>query len=210
MTFRLHVYVVAPGMSFARKLRLMIDHFMLVLWHNDAFMHFHPVAGSQTIGRSPASDVLLGDHMVSRCHARVDRTEFDWVLRDLESRNGTFVNQQRIVEAPVKIGDRIEIRPYKLMACLPGEELKVVSSLEDLTPSVKHVDDVQADLDVPLSTYQKVVYDKMMDGLSQKQLALTLGVAIDTIRYHVKIIYKAYNVNSHAELMAIDNKRKPR
>ncbi|NCC32171.1 MAG: FHA domain-containing protein [Chloroflexia bacterium] len=49
-----------------------------------------------TIGRDGANDIVIDHPLASRRHARLEQTEDGFVLRDLESTNGTFVNQERI------------------------------------------------------------------------------------------------------------------
>lgn len=49
-----------------------------------------------TIGRTPDNDLVLDDFAVSRNHARLFRSGDAWVVEDLNSANGTFVNGQRI------------------------------------------------------------------------------------------------------------------
>ena len=68
------------------------------------------VPGSCTIGRSPDCDLVLDDLMVSRQHARLHR-EHDgtWVLEDLHSANGTFVNGNRVQCTTVGTGERVTI-----------------------------------------------------------------------------------------------------
>ncbi len=48
------------------------------------------------IGRDVANDVVVGDAEVSRQHARITRTPGGYVLEDLGSTNGTFVNGERL------------------------------------------------------------------------------------------------------------------
>jgi two-component system cell cycle response regulator len=61
------------------------------------------------IGRASTSDIQLDMDNVSRNHALVTRTALGWVLRDLGSTNGTFVNEARVDERALKDGDQIRI-----------------------------------------------------------------------------------------------------
>ena len=55
------------------------------------------VAGRvMTIGRAPDNDVVLDDPLVSGTHAALERVGSAWSIRDLGSRNGTFVNDTRL------------------------------------------------------------------------------------------------------------------
>src|SRR3990172_12270718 len=56
------------------------------------------------IGRSPECDLVIPDRQVSRRHARLRRTEEGYLLEDLKSKNGTFVNGAP-VEEPVLLQD---------------------------------------------------------------------------------------------------------
>ena len=49
-----------------------------------------------TIGRDGANDIVIDHPLASRRHARLERSEDGFVVRDLESTNGTFVNQERV------------------------------------------------------------------------------------------------------------------
>jgi pSer/pThr/pTyr-binding forkhead associated (FHA) protein len=49
-----------------------------------------------TIGRDGANDIVIDHPLASRRHARLERTDDGFVVRDLESTNGTFVNQERV------------------------------------------------------------------------------------------------------------------
>lgn len=62
-----------------------------------------------TIGRKMTNNIYLTDINASREHARVELREGDLFLKDLESRNGTFVNGERIEERQIGAGDLIQI-----------------------------------------------------------------------------------------------------
>jgi diguanylate cyclase (GGDEF)-like protein len=65
--------------------------------------------GAVTIGRGTDCDVLLDRDAVSRRHARVEQTGEGWLLRDLDSTNGTYVNDAPIREHLLHDGDRVKI-----------------------------------------------------------------------------------------------------
>ena len=50
----------------------------------------------QTIGRAPSNSIAIADGSVSSVHARIVRTPEGFVLEDLQSRNGTFVNGEKV------------------------------------------------------------------------------------------------------------------
>ena len=53
-----------------------------------------------TIGRAAEADIVVADRLTSRGHAAISRdaANGEWQIRDLESRNGTWVDGQRITE----------------------------------------------------------------------------------------------------------------
>jgi len=56
-------------------------------------------ADSFVIGRDPKADVTIEHHRVSRQHVRITREPEGWVIRDLNSSNGTFIDGQAITQA---------------------------------------------------------------------------------------------------------------
>lgn len=62
-----------------------------------------------SLGRDPSCTWALSDPTISSRHARIEKKEFGYLLRDLRSRNGTYLNGSKIVEAYLHDGDRIQI-----------------------------------------------------------------------------------------------------
>jgi hypothetical protein len=63
------------------------------------------VGAHLVIGRSSSCQLVLGDDTVSRRHAELRFEDGRWLLRDLGSSNGTYVNGRWITEAEVRRGD---------------------------------------------------------------------------------------------------------
>jgi len=84
-----------------------------------------PNAGSKFVldgevtraGRHPDSDIFLDDITVSRRHAEIVRAGAGdgYVLRDAGSLNGTYLNRERIEEAPLANGDELQIGKFRLV-----------------------------------------------------------------------------------------------
>lgn len=72
-----------------------------------------------TVGRHPSSDIFLDDVTVSRKHAQFRREDGGFVVRDIGSLNGTYVNRERIDVAPVHTGDEVQIGKFRLVVHLP-------------------------------------------------------------------------------------------
>jgi DNA-binding winged helix-turn-helix (wHTH) protein len=63
-----------------------------------------------TLGRDEECDIVVPDRQISRIHLRVQRDGLDYVLEDLGSKNGTFVNGKQVQEGqPVRLQDGDEI-----------------------------------------------------------------------------------------------------
>jgi hypothetical protein len=72
------------------------------------------VGAQLLIGRSSSCQIVLGDDTVSRRHAELRFDEGRWLLRDLGSSNGTYVNGRFVTEAEVWVGDVIHLGGCKL------------------------------------------------------------------------------------------------
>ena len=68
-----------------------------------------------TIGRHPDSDIFLDDITVSRRHAELHRGPKGFVVRDVGSLNGTYLNRERVEENAVQNGDEVQVGKFKLL-----------------------------------------------------------------------------------------------
>jgi len=66
-------------------------------------------------GRHGSSDIFLDDVTVSRRHAEFARVGSGFVLRDVGSLNGTYVNKDRIDEVELRDGDEVQIGKYRFV-----------------------------------------------------------------------------------------------
>ncbi|NLF02654.1 MAG: FHA domain-containing protein, partial [Anaerolineales bacterium] len=65
---------------------------------------------SVTIGRGSDCDVVIPERQVSRYHARIERDQDGYVIYDLGSKNGTFVNGVQVGDKPRRLQDGDEIQ----------------------------------------------------------------------------------------------------
>ena len=72
--------------------------------------------GVRTVGRATGADFIVDAALVSRVHCRLTALpDGQLEVRDLESTNGTFVNGQRVEEARLLDGDRLQVGRLELV-----------------------------------------------------------------------------------------------
>jgi pSer/pThr/pTyr-binding forkhead associated (FHA) protein len=108
----------------------------------------YPLTGLiKEIGRANTADISLpDDKKASRNHARVEKDGEGWVIVDLSSTNGTFVNGQKIGQKKLSPGDEVRIGNTILVfresspEHPPAEEpTKVDISIPNLTSRLKGI-----------------------------------------------------------------------
>jgi pSer/pThr/pTyr-binding forkhead associated (FHA) protein len=82
-------------------------------------------SGGIVIGRKTDADLRIPLREVSREHCRLSLNGKKVVLHDLDSGNGTYVNEQRIVQATLKPGDRIKVGPVVFTIQIDGMPKKI-------------------------------------------------------------------------------------
>jgi pSer/pThr/pTyr-binding forkhead associated (FHA) protein len=123
----------------------------LVLKYESKVIKEFPIQKSTVvIGRAPGNEIVIDNLAVSGSHARVCVEEGKFIVEDLNSLNGTFLNGQRIRKSPLKEGDQIAIGKHTL-------EYKEAGGLNILMmmPADRSSQAARADQTVVLDTKQR-------------------------------------------------------
>jgi pSer/pThr/pTyr-binding forkhead associated (FHA) protein len=87
----------------------------LILLLDDRVVNEFPVDAPVTIGRQPDNAVVIDNPAVSSHHACVYRDSDHFVVEDLQSTNGTFVNGTRISKRNLRPGDMLVVGTHTLL-----------------------------------------------------------------------------------------------
>jgi pSer/pThr/pTyr-binding forkhead associated (FHA) protein len=88
-----------------------------------------PLAGDRVVlGRADDCDVVLTDAGISREHAELLHERGAWILHDLGSRNGTFIDDAPIDRQRLAAGQRARLGPGVTLEWVPGAAAEVVSA----------------------------------------------------------------------------------
>ncbi|MFA4874066.1 MAG: FHA domain-containing protein [bacterium] len=87
------------------------------------------------IGRDPDCEFPINEYVISRRHAQIIKRWGGIAIRDLESKNGTFLNNRRVVEEYLHDGDRIALGT---IVCLFRNPQEInLAHLEDIRPKTR-------------------------------------------------------------------------
>ena len=88
----------------------------LILMFNKQVIKEYPLLkDSITIGRNEDNTISVDNLAVSGYHARVDVAGTDFIVTDLQSTNGTFVNDQKVVTHKLSHGDNVLIGKHVIL-----------------------------------------------------------------------------------------------
>lgn len=91
-----------------------------------------PFYSRLTIGRQSTNDIALPDRTISKRHAIVGRVKGQTVVKDLGSRNGTFVNGEKVEKSILLSGDRLKVGSVSLRYFQEeGSDIKLAESDTD-------------------------------------------------------------------------------
>lgn len=133
------------------------------------------------IGREPNCDMQINTSMVSRRHAVIALKWGSYVITDLSSKNGTFVNGEQVTEKSIRDGDEIIIGTIKCVFKNP-QEFDVDAIAKSLQHESKAKDQINQDLGGPVkkentSSFSKQEIDKESDSENKvsKEALASLG-----------------------------------
>jgi pSer/pThr/pTyr-binding forkhead associated (FHA) protein len=90
-----------------------------------------------TIGRSPNTDIQIDNLAVSNQHARLIKQKDQYSVEDLNSRNGTYLNDEKITKAILKHQDVITVGKHNLIIYYKEETKKPAPDFGDKTVKIK-------------------------------------------------------------------------
>ncbi|MDQ6675579.1 MAG: FHA domain-containing protein, partial [Chloroflexota bacterium] len=94
----------------------------VILWLVDSLgegFALEPQAGIVRVGRGADNDLVLSNQRVSRYHAQLRWVESGWLVYDLDSTNGTWVDQQRVLPSQPReltLGAALRLGDHELRA----------------------------------------------------------------------------------------------
>jgi pSer/pThr/pTyr-binding forkhead associated (FHA) protein len=159
--------------------------------------------GCYRVGRSSRCAFVLGDLSVSRFHAEVTVDVETVRVKDLGSRNGTYIDGERVNEAELHLGQSVRFGNAVFhLVCdeRPGPPAKDNSAMSTFVHSkpTRQPSSVNQ-----LSKAQLGVLDLLLAGLAEKEVAAKLEISQHTVHNHIKEIYRKMEVGSRPELLAL-------
>jgi pSer/pThr/pTyr-binding forkhead associated (FHA) protein len=103
---------------------------IILMFKEKVIKEFPCVKDSMVIGRKPDNDIIIDNLAVSGHHARIDKTKETFVLTDLQSTNGTFVNDKKVFSHTLKHGDRIQIGKHTFVFLTSEKDSKAEVDLD--------------------------------------------------------------------------------
>ena len=123
-----------------------------------------------TVGRDPGNDIILRDPKVSRHHAEIVFERGFFVLHDLASANGTYVNAKRVRVAPLTHGAKLRMgNSYGRFS----EELPTEADAQDQmepVPAAQPIENLPTAAHQQVSSVQTLPHEKIIDDDVKKKL----------------------------------------
>jgi pSer/pThr/pTyr-binding forkhead associated (FHA) protein len=164
-----------------------------------------PLSGQRvTLGKASTNDVALDhDDTVSRLHAVFENLGFAWSIRDLGSRNGTFLNGERIsAERVLRSKDEVRVGKTKLIFWEvrdsgegPREEETRAAQPSELPPRL-----TRREVDVLVVLCRPLVSDDPFpEPASVRRMAGELFVTEAAVKQHLQNLYDKFAIPTEGD-----------
>jgi adenylate cyclase len=184
--------------------------------------HQYELIGEKaSIGRMEGNDLILFDPTVSRRHAELAKKNAGWMLVDLASRNGLFLNGVKISEKMLKDGDEIKVGSFPLLYKEDGGanvlisdgpsdsslgEGTIMRSLKEVREMLKSDLDAEQSPKAPTVEYGRVQRNqRILSVLAEVSKKLIEAVTYEEVLNRVmEIIFEHINAQRGVILLAND------
>ena len=164
-----------------------------------------PLTGQRlTLGKAPTNDVSLDhDDTVSRLHAVLENLGFAWSIRDLGSRNGTYINGEKITaERVLRSGDEVRIGKVRLLfwevresGDRPRDEETKAAQPNELPPRL-----TRREVDVLVVLCRPLVSDDPFpEPASVRKMAGELYVTEAAVKQHLQNMYDKFAIPTEGD-----------
>lgn len=146
-----------------------------------------------TVGRVESNDVALAtDEEVSRLHATIERVGGGWTVRDLTSRNGTFVNGERVAgDRPLQAGDEIRVGQTRLVFRARGE----IDAARRTIGAAPSPDLTSRERDVLMALFRPALSAEVFsEPASTREVAKMLSISDAAVKQHLTRLYDKFGI----------------
>jgi hypothetical protein len=144
-----------------------------------------------TVGSSTESDLVVDDSSVSRAHALFEQLAGAWFVEDLGSRNGTYVNGQRITgRRVVRPGDEVRLGLVRVVLRGVTSGSGPATSLVDEPPVL-----TRRERDVLVALCQPLLAgDPFTEPASIREIASALVVSDAAVKQHLTNLFGKFGI----------------
>jgi pSer/pThr/pTyr-binding forkhead associated (FHA) protein len=141
---------------------------LLLLKKDGSVKPFNLPSAVTTIGRRQDCDLCLPISVASRKHCEINMDQGRLMVHDLSSKNGTFVNGQKIEEVRLKPGDQLRIGPVTFVIQIDGNPADV-TGVKPIEPVHEPMDERNGEKVTADNQFDEFVNDLANADLSESQ-----------------------------------------
>lgn len=147
-----------------------------------------------TIGRSDDSTLVVRDPVASRLHALVEQVDGRWLIRDLSSRNGTYVNGERVVSDRVlRSGDEVRLGETRIVF---RQTSGSVDQLEATRAAERPPDLTRREREILVALCQPSSDSAFWSPASVRTVAERLHLTEAGVKQHLSRLYEKFGLDA--------------